>query len=164
MPGGGKSTVGRELARRLAMPFADCDRAIESQVACSIATFFAQHGESAFREVETQVLSSLLSAGPSVIATGGGIVLRPPNRELLRESSVCVFLEASHDLLWRRLRRDRRRPLLQVAEPESRLREMSAEREPLYRETAQLVIKVDGLTFERVADEVMRRVAADEGR
>ena len=86
-------------------------------------------------------LSSRSSSTPgaSVIATGGGVVLRPANRELLRTRTRCVYLRASNELLWRRLRRDRRRPLLQVADPQERLRELSAEREPLYEETAAIV-------------------------
>jgi len=82
---------------------------------------------------------------------------------LLRGRTVCVFLDAGHDLLWKRLRRDRRRPLLQVADPEARLRELSAERDPLYRETAHIVVRTDGLPFGRLVDEVARRVSAENG-
>ena len=83
------------------------------------------------------------------------------NRDLLLTRTVCVFLDAGHDLLWKRLRRDHRRPLLQVHDPEARLRELSAERDPLYRETAHIVVKTDGLPFGRLVDEVARRIAGD---
>ena len=152
------------MARRLELPFVDSDRVIESRGGCTIASLFEHEGEAAFREREAEVLASLVAAGRSVIATGGGAVLRGDNRELLRSRTVCVFLNAGHDLLWKRLRRDRRRPLLQVADPEARLRELSAERDPLYRETARIVVEIEGLPFGRLVDEVVRRVAAEDGR
>jgi shikimate kinase len=152
------------VARRLELPFVDSDRVIESRAGCTIASLFEHEGEAAFREREAEVLASLVEAGRSVIATGGGAVLRGDNRELLRSRTVCVFLNAGHDLLWKRLRRDRRRPLLQVADPEARLRALSAERDPLYRETAHIVVETEGLPFGRLVDEVVRRVAAEDGR
>ena len=164
LPGCGKSAIGKELARRLGLPFVDSDRVIESRAGCTIANLFEHEGEAAFREREAEALSSLTDDGPSVIATGGGAVLRSDNREVLRTRTVCVFLDAGHDLLWKRLRRDRRRPLLQVADPEARLRELSAERDPLYRETAHIVIHTDGLQFGRLVDEVERRIAAENRR
>jgi len=163
LPGCGKSAIGRELARRLRVPFVDSDRVIESRAGCTIASLFEHEGEAAFREREAHTLAALAGEGPSVIATGGGAVLRPDNRALLRSQTLCVFLDAGHDLLWKRLRRDRRRPLLQVADPEARLRELSAERDPLYRETAHIVVRTDGLPFNRLVDEVERRIA-DENR
>ena len=164
LPGSGKSAVGKEAARRLGVPFADCDRAIERESGCTIAELFERSGEAVFREREAATLAALIDAGPSVIATGGGAVLRSDNRDLLRTHTVCVFLHAGHDLLWNRLRRDRRRPLLQVANPEARLRELRAEREPLYRETAHIVVETEGLPFSRLVDEVVRRVAMETGR
>lgn len=164
LPGSGKSAIGKEAARRLGVPFADCDREIERELGCTIAELFEHQGEAVFRQREAETLAALIDAGPSVIATGGGAVLHAGNRELLRTRTVCVFLHAGHDLLWRRLRRDRRRPLLQVADPEARLRELRAEREPFYRETARVVVEVDGLPFDRLVDEVVRRVALEDER
>lgn len=164
LPGSGKSAIGKETARRLGVPFADSDRVIERELGCTIFEFFEHKGEAAFRELEAETLAALVAAGHSVIATGGGAVLRDENRELLRTRTVCVFLHAGHDLLWKRLRRDRRRPLLQVADPEARLRELSAEREPLYRETAHIVVEIEGLPFGRLVDEVVRRIAAANAR
>lgn len=164
LPGSGKSALGKEVARRLGVPFADCDREIEREEGCTIAQLFEHHGEAAFRDREAETLAALVDAGPSVIATGGGAVLRADNRELLRTRTVCVFLNAGHELLWRRLRRDRRRPLLQVDDPEARLRELRAEREPLYRETAHVVVEVDGLPFDRLVEEIVRRVTREGER
>ncbi len=93
LPGSGKSALGKEAARRLGVPFADCDREIERQQGCTIAQLFEHHGETAFREREAETLAALVDAGPSVIATGGGAVLRADNRELLRTRTVCVFLQ-----------------------------------------------------------------------
>jgi len=105
-----------------------------------------------------ETIASLVSSGPSVLATGGGVVLRERNRELLRTRTRCVYLCATLDLLWARLRRDRRRPLLQVADPQERLRTMFDEREPLYRETAEIVIATEGLSFHRLVDTVVQRL------
>lgn len=160
MPGSGKSTVGRELARRLDVPFADCDKVIEQRAGCSIARMFDRPGEPAFRELEAETLAALLAAGPLVIATGGGAVLRADTRTLLRTRSACVYLNASVELLWKRLRRDRRRPLLQVENAEARLHQLAEEREPLYRETATIVVDVAGLSFDRIVDTVLISVKA----
>jgi len=141
MPGGGKSTVGRQLARRLGRIFADADQAIEQRVSCSIATFFEREGEERFRDVETEVLRDLVNRPRLVLATGGGVVLREENRRLLSERTVCIYLRSNPEELFRRVRHDRRRPLLQVQDPLGRLREMIAQRDPLYRQTARYVVE-----------------------
>jgi shikimate kinase len=141
MPGGGKSTVGRYLARRLDAPFVDTDATIERRIGCSIRSFFEREGEERFRDLEAGVLSDLLEAGHGVVATGGGIVLRDGNRRLLRDRSICVYLHSTPDELFRRLRHDTKRPLLQVADPLARLRQMFAERDALYREAAHFVVE-----------------------
>jgi len=164
MPGGGKSTVGREVARRLHRHFVDCDKEVEVRSGCTIAALFERDGEAAFRDLEATTLAALVEAESAVIATGGGAILRDANRELLRRRTRCVYLRASPGFLWRRLRRDRRRPLLQVADPEARLRAMSAEREPLYLETAAIVVDIEGLPFRRVVEEVLRRLDVEAGR
>ncbi|HEX4234113.1 MAG TPA: shikimate kinase [Caldimonas sp.] len=164
MPGSGKSTIGEATANRLALLYTDCDRSIERRAGCSIAAIFERSGEHGFREVEAEVLGIAVAESASVIATGGGVVLRDANRELLRTHTCCVYLRASHELLWRRLRRDRRRPLLQVADPEQRLRQMSAERGPLYEQTAHIVIDTDGVAIDHLVDEVVRRVSTVSAR
>lgn len=141
MPGGGKSTVGRQLARRLGLQFVDSDHVIETRLACSIAAYFEREGEERFRDLESEVLAELVERPDLVIATGGGAVLRENNRRLLHERTTSIYLRSSPEELFRRVRHDSRRPLLQVANPLSRLRELSATRDPLYRGTAHYVIE-----------------------
>ena len=164
MPGSGKSAIGKATAKRLNLSYADCDHEIERRAGCSIAAFFAANGEPAFRDLESDLLAALVDDARSVVATGGGVVLRPVNRELLRTRTCCVYLRASSELLWRRLKNDRRRPLLQVADPEARLRQMHAERAPLYEDVAHVVIDTDRLPFARIVDEVVRGVAVETER
>jgi shikimate kinase len=141
MPGSGKSTVGRQLSRRLVLPFFDSDHVIEQRLGCSIREYFAQQGEAAFRDLEQEVIAEL-AAGPNcVLATGGGAVLRPPNRECLRASGQVIYLRSTPEEVFRRVRHDGNRPLLQVEDPLTRLRSLHAERDPLYRETAHFVIE-----------------------
>lgn len=141
MPGSGKSTVGRQLARRLRLPFFDSDQVIEERLGCTIREYFARAGEAAFRDVEACAIAGLVQGGPAVIATGGGAVLRKENRQVLREGSQVIYLRSSPEEVFRRVRHDRSRPLLQVSDPLARLRAMYAERDPLYRETAHFVIE-----------------------
>ena len=141
LPGSGKSTAGRQIARRLGLPFTDSDQAIEQRIGCSIASFFAREGEAAFRDVEESVIAQLCDGQDGVIATGGGAVLRAANRERLRSAGHVIYLRATPEDLFRRVRHDRARPLLQVADPMKKLRELYAERDPLYRQTAHFVIE-----------------------
>jgi shikimate kinase len=141
LPGSGKSTVGRQLARRLQLPFLDSDHAIEERLGCSIRDYFEREGEDSFRDVEEAVIDELTSLANGVLSTGGGSVLRPANRQHLRERGHVVYLRSSPDELFRRLRHDVNRPLLQVADPLGRLRDLYTERDPLYRETAHFVIE-----------------------
>jgi shikimate kinase len=141
LPGSGKSTVGRQLARRLQLPFLDSDHAIEERLGCSIRDYFEREGEASFRDVEEAVIDELTALGNGVLSTGGGSVLRPANRQHLRERGHVVYLRSSPDELFRRLRHDVNRPLLQVADPLGRLRELYTVRDPLYRETAHFVIE-----------------------
>lgn len=142
LPGCGKSTVGRHLARRLGVAFVDSDQVIEQRMGCSIRLFFEQEGEDAFRDIEQAVLDEL-SAGttPAVLSTGGGAVLRPANRLHLHARGKVVYLHAAPDDIFRRLRHDTTRPLLQVQDPLQRLRTLYEQRDPLYRETAHYTIE-----------------------
>lgn len=143
MPGGGKSTVGRQLARRLRADFIDTDAMIERQIGQPIRDFFDAHGEAAFRDLETEVLRSLVTGTSQarVLATGGGIVLRPANRELLRRNTTVVYLHSQPEELFRRLRHDTARPLLQVQDPLAKLRELYLFRHPLYEEVAHFTVE-----------------------
>jgi len=141
LPGSGKSTVGRQLARRLAIPFFDSDHVIEQRLGCSIREFFEREGEERFRDIEQQVLDELTQGPAGVLSTGGGSVLRAANRQNLHQRSQVVYLRSTPDEVFRRVRHDRNRPLLQVADPLQRLRDLYAVRDPLYRETAHFVIE-----------------------
>lgn len=142
LPGSGKTTVGRQLARKLKLPFADSDQIIEDRLGCSIRDFFARDGEEAFRDVEQEVIDELtLHKVDQVLSTGGGVVLRPINRQHLRERGRVVYLRSYPEELYRRLRHDTSRPLLQVDDPMVKLRELFDVRDPLYRETAHFVME-----------------------
>ena len=141
LPGSGKSIVGRQLARRLQLPFSDSDHVIEQQLGCSIREYFEREGEERFRDVEESVIDELTQGGSGVLSTGGGVILRQANRRRLRQHSQVVYLNSSPDELFRRLRHDVNRPLLQVADPLNRLRDLHTLRDPLYRETAHFVVE-----------------------
>lgn len=140
MPGGGKSTVGRQLARRLDRAFFDSDAVIEKRIGESIRSYFEARGEEGFRNVEEAVIEEITSYPSAVLATGGGTVLRPNNRRVLRERCHVVYLRSTPEDVFRRLRHDAVRPLLQVTDPLTRLRELFEVRDPLYQEVAHSII------------------------
>lgn len=141
LPGSGKSTVGRQLARRLGRPFIDTDQVIEQRVGLSIREFFEREGEESFRDLEQSVIDELTLGEPCVLSTGGGAVLRLANRQHLKQRTQAVYLHSAPEEVFRRLRHDRNRPLLQVPDPLARLRELYALRDPLYRESARFVVE-----------------------
>ena len=142
LPGSGKSTVGRQLARRLLLPFTDTDHWIEQRLGCSIRSYFEREGEERFRDFEESAIDEITAGVQGVVATGGGSVLRPNNRQWLRQRTSVVYLRSTPEEVFRRLRHDMNRPLLQVADPLMRLRELHAQRDPLYNETAHCVIDI----------------------
>lgn len=141
LPGSGKTTVGRQLARRLQLPFVDSDHEIEQRIGCSIREFFEREGEDRFRDMEEQVLDALTQGAACVLSTGGGACLRPANRKHLHDRGQVVYLRSAPEDVYRRVKHDRNRPLLLVEDPLQRLRELYAVRDPLYRETAHFVIE-----------------------
>jgi shikimate kinase len=141
LPGSGKTTVGRQLARRLQLPFVDSDHEIELRIGCSIREFFEREGEARFRDIEQEVVDALTQASGTVLSTGGGVVLRAANRQHLRERGRVVYLKSTPEELFRRLRHDSSRPLLQVEDPLRKLKNLFAERDPLYREVAHFVLE-----------------------
>ncbi len=141
LPGSGKTTVGRQLARRLQLPFADSDHAIETRLGCSIREFFEREGEARFRDVEEEVIDSLTMGPTGVLSTGGGVVIRSANRAHLKDRGKVIYLKSTPEELYRRLRHDVNRPLLQVADPLTRLRDLYAARDPLYRDVAHFVLE-----------------------
>jgi len=141
LPGSGKSTIGKQLAKRLDVKFVDSDQVIEQRIGCSIREFFEREGEPAFRDLEETVIDELTLSGSCILSTGGGAILRPLNRRYLHERTQTVYLHSAPEEVFRRLRNDQNRPLLQVSDPLVRLKELYFARDPLYRETAHFVVE-----------------------
>lgn len=142
LPGSGKSSVARLVARHYGWEVQDTDALIEARLGMPIKRYFAECGEAAFRDLEVQTLArAVRQDGPLVLATGGGIVLRPENRAVLKASTLCFYLRSTPAELARRLRHDTQRPLLQGVDALSKLRELQTQRDPLYREAAHYVVE-----------------------
>jgi shikimate kinase len=155
LPGSGKTTVGRQLARRLRLPFIDSDHAIEQRLGCSIREYFEREGEDRFRDLESEVLDDLTQRFEGVLSTGGGSVLRPINRERLHARGMVFYLRSSPEEVFRRLRHDQTRPLLQVADPMTRLRDLFEIRDPLYRATSHHVVETGRPTVSGLVNKIM---------
>ncbi|MCG6875978.1 MAG: shikimate kinase [Betaproteobacteria bacterium] len=138
--GAGKTTVGRQLARRLGKRFLDSDHEIEERTGVKVATIFEIEGETGFRARESRVIEELAQAEDLVLATGGGVVLDPGNRARLAARGFVIYLHAQPRDLWQRTRQDKSRPLLQGVDPLARLEQLYAIRDPLYREIADIVV------------------------
>ncbi|MFV8783927.1 shikimate kinase AroK [Microbulbifer sp. SA54] len=152
--GAGKSTIGKLLAAQLQLPFADSDKVLEERTGADIPWIFDVEGEAGFRRREHDVLLDLCNGLPQVIATGGGIVLLPENRQLLINSGLVVYLSASLDQLVERTAKNSNRPLLQVDDPRAKLQEILQQREQYYREVADLVCDTDDCTPKQAAQMV----------
>jgi shikimate kinase len=158
MMGAGKTTIGRQLARRLKKRFVDCDHEVEARTGVRIPVIFEIEGEPGFRRRESQVLQALSGERDLVLATGGGVVLDPQNRKRLAETGLVIYLCVLPDELYARTRRDRNRPLLQVEDPLTRIRELHAQRDPLYREIADIVLEGGGRTPLAVARQLEQEI------
>jgi shikimate kinase len=150
--GSGKSSVGREIARRWGFRFIDTDTAIRQKFGKSIPDIFASFGEPLFRDEENQALQNLQNTDQAVIATGGGIVLQPRNHPLLRSLGVVVWLTASEEVIWERVSRNQNRPLLKTPDPRTTISTLMSTRYPLYRSLADIIVETSGLTHQEVAD------------
>ncbi|WP_209424633.1 shikimate kinase [Pararhodobacter sp. SW119] len=160
MMGVGKTAVGGELARILGVPFLDSDAEIEMAANASIAEIFARDGEPFFREKEAQVIGRLLSGAPGVLSVGGGAFLNAGTRQLVHDRGVAVWLKASLELLWSRVRRKDTRPLLRTPDPQRTLAELMAAREPAYAK-ADLIVEVrPDASIEETALQVRAALAA----
>jgi len=138
--GSGKTTIGRILAKRLGLSFMDTDREVEDRTGVSIPTIFEIEGEDGFRKRESQVVEDCSRMSNLIVATGGGVVMRPENRENLANSGLVVYLNVPPHILYERTRADKNRPLLKVDDPLTKLKQLFAQRDPLYRQVADLVI------------------------
>jgi shikimate kinase len=155
MMGAGKSSIGRRLAARLGIPFADADAAIEEAAGMSVADIFEVHGEPSFRSGEARVIGRLLDNGPQVLATGGGAFINPQTRARIHEKGISVWLKADMEVLLRRLRRRNDRPLLQTGDPAATLTDLLAAREPIYSEAHLAVVSRD-VPHEVIVEEIVR--------
>lgn len=157
MMGAGKTTVGRRLAARLRLPFYDADEEIQKAAGMSISELFAAHGEESFRRGEAQVIARLLEGPPHVLATGGGAVLTPETRRLIKERAVSVWIRADLDLLIARATRRDTRPLLRTENPKETMRALLKAREPLYAE-ADIVVESEPRPHTHMVETIIERI------
>ena len=156
--GAGKTTIGKFLAQQLNLQFADTDTEIEARTGADIPWIFDVEGEQGFRNREQQAVEEMTHWDSVLLATGGGVVMRPENRRALAARGFVIYLHATVEEQIRRTRRDRRRPLLQTDDPEQVLRDLMVVRDPLYREIADHVIDTDGCSPRTVAQKLVREL------
>lgn len=155
--GAGKSRIGWELSRRLSLTFIDTDRVIERVSCLSIPDIFELYGEAVFRDYETEVVRRCLRLDEVVISTGGGTVVRPENRALLKSRGPVVVLTASPETIYQRTRRHKR-PLLEVGNPIERIRQLMQARQSAYDEVASFTVSTDGRRSEEVVEEIVEKL------
>jgi shikimate kinase len=161
LPGSGKTTIGRQMGRRLGLPFLDSDSVIEQRLGCTIREFFEREGEERFRDIEQNVLDDLSKYHHGVMSTGGGSVLRPLNRQNLHARGKVVYLRSTPEEVFRRLKHDMQRPLLQVNDPQEKLRALFNVRDPLYRETAHFVFETGRPSINRLLNTIIGELDLD---
>ena len=153
--GSGKSAVGRRVAGRLRFQFVDTDQVIIERAGMPISGIFAQHGEEHFRHLETAALESLGSLRRCVIATGGGVVVKERNHAILKSLGFVVWLTASEEVIFERVSRTDKRPLLQTGDPRATIRGMLAARRPVYESAAQFTLDTSTFSHDEAADAVI---------
>ena len=156
--GAGKSSVGRRLEKSTGFPRFDTDEMIAAKFGLSVPRIFEVHGEDIFREAESEALHHLDPHEPSIIVTGGGIVLRTTNRELLRQLGTVVYLQADDETLFERISRRASRPLLRTEDPYATMKELLGRRLPLYEEIADLRIDTSRLNHDEVCDLILQNI------
>ena len=159
--GAGKTTIGKLLAKRLKKVFIDTDHEIEQRTGVKIPLIFELEGEAGFRERELVLIRELTQRQGIILATGGGAVLRKENRDTLMQNGTVVYLNAKVEDLWQRTQHDKNRPLLQTSDPKAKLAELFMQRDPLYREIADIVITSGQQNVQHAAREVERRLIQD---
>ena len=160
--GCGKSSIGRRLAARTGRRFLDSDDLVSAGAGCSITEIFAREGEEGFRRRETEELARLSGETGIVLATGGGAVLKPENREILRSLGTVVWLHSDPEILFERATRNRKRPLLEVENPRTTFNTLLQSRLPIYREASDLLTDATGLTHEQTVDEILASISSVE--
>jgi shikimate kinase len=163
MMGAGKTTVGRALAQKMQMRFADTDKVLVERTGVPVATIFEIEGEEGFRRRESAVLAELAAEPESIIATGGGAILAAENREVMRRCGTVVYLRARIEHLWERTRHDTSRPLLATPDPRATLTRLLEERDPLYREAAHVVVDTGMQSAGTLAARVIAALEDDAG-
>ncbi|PKM11825.1 MAG: shikimate kinase AroK [Gammaproteobacteria bacterium HGW-Gammaproteobacteria-3] len=158
--GAGKTTVGRQLAKALKLPFYDSDKAIEETTGVDIATIFEFEGEAGFRDREQKMIHQLTQMQAIVLATGGGAILRDDNRQRLQENGFVVYLQCSVDRLLERTKRDTKRPLLQTENPRARLEQLLLLRDPWYRVCADYIVDTGRMSGKAVIKNILDQYAA----
>ena len=149
------------MGRRLGLPFLDSDSVIEQRLGCTIREFFEREGEERFRDIEQNVLDDLSKYHHGVLSTGGGSVLRPLNRQNLHARGKVVYLRSTPEEVFRRLKHDMQRPLLQVDDPQEKLRALFNVRDPLYRETAHFVFETGRPSINRLLNTIIGELDLD---
>lgn len=158
--GAGKTTIGKSLASRLDKTFIDSDHEIQKRTGVAIPVIFDIEGEAGFRKRESEMLRELVKLDNVVLATGGGAVLDKENRELLRQSGTVVYLRAAVDDLWRRTRHDKNRPLLQTPDPHAKLCELYLQRDPIYCETAHIIVETGKQSAHSLVQQIEQKLAS----
>lgn len=154
----GKTTIGRQLAKRLGLEFVDSDQEIETRTGVSISLIFDVEGEAGFRDREEKMIAELAALEGIVLATGGGAVLRESNRKVLRKNGTVVYLRASIDSQLERTKASKHRPLLETEDRRAALETLMAARAPLYEQEADFIIDTDNLSAGRAARQIARRI------
>lgn len=157
--GAGKTTVGKLLAKHLSKTFFDSDQEIERRTGVNIPLIFEIEGEPGFRSRESGVIADLANMDNIVLATGGGAILNAQNREVLSQRGTVIYLRATVDDLWQRTRHDKNRPLLQTQDPQEKLKELFALRDPLYREIADIIIDTSKQSVQNLVHQLEEKLA-----
>jgi shikimate kinase len=159
--GAGKSSIGKRLAKRLALPYRDTDQLIEERTGVPISTIFDLETEKGFRQRENKILAELCDAAAAVIATGGGIVMLEENQTLLSANKYVIYLQASVNSQFQRTRNDKKRPLLQTEDPLARLQQLADHRNPIYQRLANITINTDQQSMMCSVDQIIQELGLD---